>query len=138
MMGSTEDSPVLEACTLVAVERRPGFADVIMVLELVLLLLALFPLGGSGKSSQSACFPQDATGAAPEAVALSRDVGSEPASKSFGNVENVWVFLADIRDWEAVKAVLEEVLGNDMPVPTVVGTSLMGRSGVEIQMVAGG
>jgi len=50
----------------------------------------------------------------------------------------VWVYLADIRDWDVVQAILEETLGDDMPAPTVIGTRLMGRSGVEIQMVAGG
>jgi enamine deaminase RidA (YjgF/YER057c/UK114 family) len=62
----------------------------------------------------------------------------EAASKDFGDVESVWVYLADARDWEAVKAVLDEIMGGNMPVPTVVGTRLMGRSGVEIQMIAGG
>jgi 2-iminobutanoate/2-iminopropanoate deaminase len=62
----------------------------------------------------------------------------EAASKGFGDVENVWVYLADIRDWDVVRAELEEKMGAEMPVPTVVGTRLMGRSGVEIQMVAGG
>jgi len=62
----------------------------------------------------------------------------EAASKGFGDVENVWVYLADIRDWDVVRGILKETLGDDMPAPTVVGTRLMGRSGVEIQMVAGG
>ena len=62
----------------------------------------------------------------------------EAASKGFGDVENVWVYLADIRDWDVVQALLKETLGDEMPVPTVVGTRLMGRSAVEIQMVAGG
>jgi 2-iminobutanoate/2-iminopropanoate deaminase len=62
----------------------------------------------------------------------------EAASKGFGDVENVWVYLADIRDWDVVRAELEEKMGAEMPVPTVVGTRLMGQSGVEIQMVAGG
>jgi len=62
----------------------------------------------------------------------------EAASKGFGDVENIWVYLADIRDWDVVQGILIETLGDDMPAPTVVGTRLMGRSGVEIQMVAGG
>ena len=62
----------------------------------------------------------------------------EAASKGFADVENVWVYLADIRDWDVVQAILKDAMGEDMPVPTVVGTRLMGRSGVEIQMVAGG
>jgi len=62
----------------------------------------------------------------------------EAASKGFGDVENVWVYLADIRDWDVVQAILKETLGDDLPAPTVVGTRLMGRSGVEIQMVVGG
>jgi len=62
----------------------------------------------------------------------------EAASKGFSDVENVWVYLADIRDWGVVQGILKETMGEDMPAPTVVGTRLMGRSGVEIQMVAGG
>ncbi len=62
----------------------------------------------------------------------------EAASKGFGDVENVWVYLADIRDWGVVQGILKETLGEDMPETTVVGTRLMGRSGVEIQMVARG
>jgi 2-iminobutanoate/2-iminopropanoate deaminase len=62
----------------------------------------------------------------------------EAASKKFSDVENVWVYLADIRDWEVVQAIMIDTMGDDMPAPTVVGTRLMGRSGVEIQMVAGG
>jgi len=61
----------------------------------------------------------------------------EAASRGFEDVENVWVYLADVRDWGAVQAVLDETLGDGAPEPTVVGTRLMGRSGVEIQMVAG-
>ena len=62
----------------------------------------------------------------------------EAASRDFGDVESVWVYLADIRDWDVVRGILNEILGDDMPAPTVVGTRLMGQSGVEIQMVAGG
>jgi len=62
----------------------------------------------------------------------------EAASKGFGDVEDVWVYLADIRDWNVVQAILKETLGDDMPAPTVIGTRLMGRSGVEIQVVTGG
>jgi enamine deaminase RidA (YjgF/YER057c/UK114 family) len=62
----------------------------------------------------------------------------DAAGKDFGDVENVWVYLADIRDWDVVRGIMIETMGEDMPVPTVVGTRLMGRSGVEIQMVAGG
>ena len=61
----------------------------------------------------------------------------EAASRGFEDVKNVWVYLADVRDWDVVKAVLDETLGDGAPEPTVVGTRLMGRSGVEIQMVAG-
>jgi enamine deaminase RidA (YjgF/YER057c/UK114 family) len=77
--------------------------------------------------------------AAEEARAALDNIRStlEAASRSFDDVENVWVYLADIRDWDAVRAVLAEAMGDDAPEPTVVGTRLMGRSGVEIQMVAG-
>lgn len=59
----------------------------------------------------------------------------DAASVDFGDVENVWVYLADVRDWDAVRAVLDEALGPDAPEPTVVGSRLMGRSIVEIQIV---
>ena len=62
----------------------------------------------------------------------------EAGSRDFRDVESVWVYLADIRDWDVVQAILKDTMGNDMPVPTVIGTRLMGRSGVEIQVVAGG
>ncbi len=59
----------------------------------------------------------------------------EAASLDFTDVENVWVYLADVRDWDAVRAVLDETLAADAPEPTVVGNRLMGRSVVEIQLV---
>jgi 2-iminobutanoate/2-iminopropanoate deaminase len=59
----------------------------------------------------------------------------EAASVGFEKVESVWVYLADIRDWDAVRAVLAERLGDGAPEPTVVGTRLMGRGLVEIQIV---
>ena len=59
----------------------------------------------------------------------------EAASLNFGDLENVWVYLADVRDWDAVRSVLDETLGADAPKPTVIGNRLMGRSIVEIQMV---
>ena len=58
------------------------------------------------------------------------------ASLGFADIENVWVYLADIRDQDAVQAVLDEVLGSDAPTPTIVGTRLVGRAGVEIQVEA--
>ena len=60
----------------------------------------------------------------------------EAASLDFGAVEDVCVYLADVRDGEAVRAVLRETLGADHTEPTVVGNRLMGRSRVEIQIVA--
>ncbi len=59
----------------------------------------------------------------------------EAASVGFADVENVWVYLADIRDWDAVRAVLAETLGDGAPEATVVGTRLVGRSRVEIQII---
>jgi len=44
--------------------------------------------------------------------------------------------LADVRDWDAVRVVLIDTMGRDAPEPTVVGTRLVGRSVVEIQMIA--
>ena len=60
----------------------------------------------------------------------------EAASLDFTDVEDVWVYLADIRDWDAVGAVLGETLGADGPEPRGVGSRLMGRAIVEIQVVA--
>ena len=81
------------------------------------------------------------TGAGSDAAEQARDaLGKirstlEAASLDFEDVENVWVYLADVRDWAAVRAVLDEALGADGPEPTVVGSRLMGRSVVEIQVV---
>ena len=60
----------------------------------------------------------------------------QAASLDVDAVEDIWVYLAEIRDWDAVRAVLEEEMGADMPSATVVGSRLMGRSVVEIQVVA--
>lgn len=56
------------------------------------------------------------------------------ASLSFDDLEEVWVYLADTRDWESVHEVLIEEFGPDYPAPTVVGTRTMGRATVEIQV----
>ena len=61
----------------------------------------------------------------------------EAGSSSFGDVEDIWVYLADVRDRDVVQTILNETIGDDMPTPTIVGSRLMGRSGVEIQMVIG-
>ena len=61
----------------------------------------------------------------------------EAGSKSFEDVEDIWVYLADVRDRDIVQTILNETIGDDMPTPTIVGARLMGRSGVEIQMVIG-
>ena len=61
----------------------------------------------------------------------------EAASRGFGDVEDIWVYLADVRDRDVVQTILNETLGDDMPTPTIIGARLMGRSGVEIQMVIG-
>ena len=60
----------------------------------------------------------------------------EAAGLDFGDVEDVWVYLTDVRDAEAVKEVLAEVMPEGAPVPTVAGLPLVGRLGVEIQMTA--
>ena len=59
----------------------------------------------------------------------------DAASVGFADVENVWVYLAEIRDWDAVRAVLHETLGDGAPEATVVGNRLVGRSRVEIQII---
>ncbi len=61
----------------------------------------------------------------------------EAASRSFEDVEDIWVYLADVRDRDVVQTILNETIGDDMPTPTIVGARLIGRSGVEIQMVIG-
>ena len=60
----------------------------------------------------------------------------EAAGLGFGDVEDVWVYLTDVRDAEAVLEVLAEVMPDGAPVPTVAGLPLVGRLGVEIQMTA--
>jgi 2-iminobutanoate/2-iminopropanoate deaminase len=74
---------------------------------------------------------------AEEARAALDSIGStlEAASVGFEDVENVWVYLADVRDWDAVRAVLDATLGDGAPEATVVGARLMGRSRVEIQII---
>ena len=58
------------------------------------------------------------------------------AELDFSNVANVWVYLTDVRDAEAVLEVLGEVMPEGAPEPTVAGLPLVGRLGVEIQMMA--
>ena len=60
----------------------------------------------------------------------------EAAGLGFGDVEDVWVYLTDVRDAEAVLGAIAEVLPDGAPVPTVAGLPLVGRLGVEIQMTA--
>ncbi len=76
--------------------------------------------------------------AAEEARVAMESIGTtlEAASVGFEHVEDAWVYLADVRDWEAVRAVLAEFMGAGAPEPTVVGTRTMGRAIVEIQVVA--
>ena len=58
------------------------------------------------------------------------------AEMDFSDVANVWVYLTDVRDSEAVLEVLREVMPEGAPEPTVAGLPLVGRLGVEIQMMA--
>ena len=60
----------------------------------------------------------------------------EAAGLGFGDVEDVWVYLTDVRDAEAVLGVIADVLPAGAPVPTLAGLPLVGRLGVEIQMTA--
>ena len=60
----------------------------------------------------------------------------EAAGMGFSDVADVWVYLTDVRDAEAVLEVLGEVMPEGAPVPTVAGLPLVGRLGVEIQMMA--
>lgn len=59
------------------------------------------------------------------------------AGMDFSHLVDVWVYVTDMRQWDAVKRVLDEVLPAGGPQPTIVGTPLMGANFlVEIQMVA--
>ena len=60
----------------------------------------------------------------------------DAAGLGFGDVEDVWVYLTDVRDAEAVLGVIAEVMPEGVPIPTVAGLPLVGRLGVEIQMTA--
>lgn len=60
----------------------------------------------------------------------------EAAGLDFSDVANVWVYLTDVRDAEAVLEILGEVMPEGAPEPTVAGLPLVGRLGVEIQMMA--
>ena len=62
----------------------------------------------------------------------------EAAGLGFADVEDVWVYLTDVRDAEAVLEVLAEVMPDGALMPTVAGLPLVGRLGVEIQMTAVG
>ena len=76
--------------------------------------------------------------AAGEARATLGNLGAtlEAAGLGFGDVEDVWVYLTDVRDAEAVLGVIADVMPDGAPVPTVAGLPLVGRLGVEIQMTA--
>ncbi len=78
---------------------------------------------------------EDARG---EARATLANLGAtlEAAGLGFGDVEDVWVYLTDVRDAEAVMEVLAEVMPDGVPPVTVAGLPLVGRLGVEIQMTA--
>ena len=73
-----------------------------------------------------------------EARATLANLGAtlEAAGLGFGDVEDVWVYLTDVRDAEAVLEVLGEVMPEGAPTPTLAGLPLVGRLGVEIQMTA--
>ena len=58
------------------------------------------------------------------------------AELTLSDVEDVWVFVGDVRDADAVLRIVHETLPPGAPRGTTVGARLMGRGGVEIQMVA--
>jgi predicted TIM-barrel fold metal-dependent hydrolase/enamine deaminase RidA (YjgF/YER057c/UK114 family) len=58
-------------------------------------------------------------------------------SRNLESIENMWVYLTDIRDAGDVLETLNEILGPNIPRPTIIGSPLMGRAKVEIQVVAG-
>ena len=57
-------------------------------------------------------------------------------SKGLNDIENMWIYLTDIRDASDVMEVVREILGPDIPKPTIIGAPLMGRARVEIQVTA--
>jgi endonuclease/exonuclease/phosphatase family metal-dependent hydrolase len=76
MTAPTEKTSREEGPTLILVEKRRAFADVLLILEFVLLLLALLPLGGSGSSGGSSCLPGEAEGEFIDRVGLSGNGGT--------------------------------------------------------------
>ncbi|MDE2655307.1 MAG: Rid family hydrolase [Gemmatimonadota bacterium] len=58
------------------------------------------------------------------------------AGLDFGDVIDVWVYLTNVDDAEAVLEVLDEAMPDGAPAPTLAGLPLVGRSTVEIQMTA--
>ena len=60
----------------------------------------------------------------------------EAAGLDFGDVIDVWVYLTNVGDAQAVLDVLTEVMPDGAPEPTLAGLPLVGRSTVEIQMTA--
>jgi len=88
----------------------------------------VFVAGSTGTGADAAAEAREALGKIEATLTA--------ASVDFGDVEEVWVYLADVRDWDAVRAVLDETMGADAPEPTVVGTRTMGRAIVEIQVTA--
>ncbi|MBH15740.1 MAG: hypothetical protein CME30_00460 [Gemmatimonadetes bacterium] len=58
-------------------------------------------------------------------------------SRNLESIENMWIYLTDIRDAVDVLETLRGILGPDIPKPTIIGAPLMGRAKVEIQVVAG-
>ncbi|MDE2677092.1 MAG: Rid family hydrolase [Gemmatimonadota bacterium] len=58
------------------------------------------------------------------------------AELDFGDVIDVWVYLTNVDDAEAVLEVLDEAMPDGAPAPTLAGLPLVGRSTVEIQMTA--
>ncbi|GBD33703.1 Putative aminoacrylate peracid reductase RutC [bacterium HR33] len=59
------------------------------------------------------------------------------ASLDFSRVVDTWIYLADIRHWNAVKEQLDRILPPGAAAGTVIGTPLMGANlMVEIEMVA--
>ncbi|MBE22336.1 MAG: hypothetical protein CME22_01470 [Gemmatimonadetes bacterium] len=60
----------------------------------------------------------------------------EAGSRDLDSIENMWIYLTDIRDASNVMEVVHEILGSDIPKPTIIGAPLMGRAKVEIQVTA--
>ena len=58
------------------------------------------------------------------------------AGLGFRYAKDLWVYLTDVRDGEALPGVATEVMPEGVPGPTATGLTLVGRLGAGIQVAA--